>query len=126
MHQQLANIDDPDLQAIARRFRTGLDTVQQGAQLILNDPAENNAPHGAISFHMLMMMGTVCGGWQMARAALKAYQKLESGASDPDFYKTKIVTARFFADHLLPRCVYHLEVMQSGGKAVMDLDEKYF
>lgn len=126
VQEQLSAIDNPDLQVIARRLHTGMDTVQQGAKFILDDPAEENSTHGAISYHMLMIMGTVCGGWQMARAALKANQKLESGTTDPDFYKTKIATARFFADHLLPRSAYHLEVMQTGGEAVMALDEKFF
>ncbi len=55
---------------------------------------------GAVPF--LKLMGIVCGGWQMARAALAAQQELAAGKEgDAAFLKAKITTARFFADHLL-------------------------
>jgi hypothetical protein len=37
----------------------------------------------------------------MARAALVAQHKLDAGEGDAGFYKAKIATARFFADHIL-------------------------
>jgi len=126
VHEELQAMDDTNLKVIAKRFRAAMDTVTKGAKLFLDDPEENNAAHGAISYQMLMLMGTVCGGWQMARAALKAHRKLQSGTEDRDFYETKIITARFYADHLLPRCSLYLQVMESGSDAVMALDEKLF
>src|SRR4051812_41453466 len=54
---------------------------------------------GAVPF--LKLMGIVCGGWQMARAALVAEKKLAAGGGDAAFYKAKIATARFYADHML-------------------------
>lgn len=39
----------------------------------------------------------------MARAALIAAHGLEEGQGDANFYQAKIVTARFYADHVLPR-----------------------
>jgi len=126
VHEELEATDNTNLKVIAKRFRASMDTVTKGAKLFLDDPEENNAAHGAISYQMLMLMGTVCGGWQMARAALKAHRKLQSGTEDRDFYETKIITARFYADHLLPRCSLYLQVMESGSDAVMALDEKLF
>ena len=126
VNKALSAINDDGLQVIAKRLRSGMDAVMQGARLFLNDPDENNGAHGALSYNMLMLMGTVCGGWQMARAALKAHRKLESATNDRDFYQSKIVTARFYAEHLLPRCSYYLQVMESGSDTVMALDEKYF
>jgi butyryl-CoA dehydrogenase len=37
----------------------------------------------------------------MVRAATIAQQRLDEGAVDAAFYKAKIATARFFADHSL-------------------------
>ena len=37
----------------------------------------------------------------MARAAAIARNRLDAGANDPAFYRAKITTARFFADHFL-------------------------
>ena len=49
-----------------------------------------------------MLTGYVCGGWQMARAALAAQAGLASG-EDEGFYRAKIVTAVFYAQQILPK-----------------------
>jgi hypothetical protein len=56
---------------------------------------------GAVPF--LHLCGVVCGGWQMARAALAAQRKLAAGDGDAAFYRAKVATARFFADQDLSR-----------------------
>jgi 3-(methylthio)propanoyl-CoA dehydrogenase len=48
----------------------------------------------------LMLAGTVVAGWQMARALLVAEDRLAAG-EDAAFMRAKIVTARFYADHIL-------------------------
>jgi acyl-CoA dehydrogenase len=48
-------------------------------------------------------MGIVLGGWQLGCAALIAREKLGEDGVDEDFLKAKIITARFFAEHLLPQ-----------------------
>jgi alkylation response protein AidB-like acyl-CoA dehydrogenase len=49
----------------------------------------------------LTQLGTVVGGWLMARSALAA----KAGPSDhtPEFLAEKVNTARFYGEHLLPR-----------------------
>ena len=49
----------------------------------------------------LKLAGIARGGWQMARAALAAARSLRAPGADVDFLRTKIATARFFADHVL-------------------------
>jgi len=49
----------------------------------------------------LKLAGIARGGWQMARAALAAARSLRAPGADVDFLRTKIATARFFADHML-------------------------
>jgi 3-(methylthio)propanoyl-CoA dehydrogenase len=48
----------------------------------------------------LMLAGNLMAGWQLARALLVAQDELKAGVDAP-FMKAKIVTARFYADHLL-------------------------
>jgi alkylation response protein AidB-like acyl-CoA dehydrogenase len=50
----------------------------------------------------LRMFSLVVAGWVMARQALAARAALDNGAEDPDFLRAKLVTARFFAEQLLP------------------------
>jgi acyl-CoA dehydrogenase len=50
---------------------------------------------------LLRLSGTVCGGWQLARAALAAHRRIAAGDADKDFLEAKINTARFYAHHIL-------------------------
>ena len=77
---------------------------------------------GAVPF--LKLMGIVCGGWQMARSALVAEKKLAEGGGDAAFYKTKITTARFYADHVLVQAPGLAATMVSGSAGVMAVSEE--
>ena len=77
---------------------------------------------GAVPF--LRLMGIVSGGWQMARAALVAQKKLAAGDGDAGFYKAKISTARFFADHLLSQAPGLAATVIKGGAGAMAVPEE--
>jgi alkylation response protein AidB-like acyl-CoA dehydrogenase len=49
----------------------------------------------------LMLCGKLLCGWQMARALIRVDELLSDGASNVDFLQAKIVTAQFFAEHVL-------------------------
>jgi hypothetical protein len=74
----------------------------------------------------LELAGLVCGGWQMARAALVAVRRRDEGAGDAAFYRAKLATARFYADHLLARAPALAETIQSGATGVLALPEEDF
>jgi alkylation response protein AidB-like acyl-CoA dehydrogenase len=59
-----------------------------------------NALAGATPY--LRMFSLVTGGWLMARQALVAQAQLDAGTGDAEVMAAKIVTARFFAEQLLP------------------------
>ena len=77
---------------------------------------------GAVPF--LRLMGIVCGGWQMARAALVAESKLAAGGGDAAFYKAKIATARFYSDHLLVQASGLAATMVKGSSGVMAVPDE--
>jgi alkylation response protein AidB-like acyl-CoA dehydrogenase len=74
---------------------------------------------GAVPY--LMLWGYVAGGWQMARAALIAAKK----SGDP-FYDAKLVTARYYADHVLPKALGLKHEITAGGKSTLALSEAQF
>jgi butyryl-CoA dehydrogenase len=71
-------------------------------------------------------MGIVCGGWQMARAALISQKKLAAKTGDASFYQTKIATARFYADHVLAQAPGLRNTVVRGAAGVMALTEEQF
>jgi alkylation response protein AidB-like acyl-CoA dehydrogenase len=60
----------------------------------------NNSLAGATPY--LRMFGIVTGGWLLARAAAAAQRALDEGG-DSDFLRQKLVTARFYAEQVLPQ-----------------------
>ena len=55
-------------------------------------------------------------GWLMAQQALVATRQVANGAADADVAAVKLVTTRFFAEHLLPQ-VHGLVSPVTAGKA---------
>ncbi len=85
-----------------------------------NDP--HAAPAGATPY--LRMFATTVGGHLLAKSALKAKAMLEGGASDTDFLKAKIVTARFFMGQILPTATALLGPVTEGPETLFAIDEE--
>jgi 3-(methylthio)propanoyl-CoA dehydrogenase len=68
----------------------------------------------------LMLAGNLMAGWQMARALLVAQEQLAQG-TDTAFMQAKIVTARFYADHLLAKAPGMRDSIVEGAECVTAL-----
>ena len=62
-----------------------------------------NSPNAVFSGSVpyLMLAGNLMAGWQMARGLLAAEAQLAAGGEDAAFMQAKIITAQFYAEHLL-------------------------
>ncbi len=69
----------------------------------------------------LMLWGYTAGGWMMGKAALVAAKK-----PDDEFYAAKLVTARYYAEHVLPKTSALAHEIQHGGPSTMALTEDQF
>jgi acyl-CoA dehydrogenase len=69
----------------------------------------------------LMMWGYTAGGWMMTKAALVAAGKL-----DDAFYSAKLTTARYYADHVLPKASAYKHEITHGGASTIALPEEHF
>jgi alkylation response protein AidB-like acyl-CoA dehydrogenase len=74
----------------------------------------------------LKLAGIVHGGWQLGRAALAAHRRLAAAGNDPEFCRTKIATARFFADHVLVSAQALADSIVAGSTATLALAESEF
>jgi hypothetical protein len=84
----------------------------------------NNALSGSYDF--MHMMGHVCLGLMWARMAKAAMDALASGASDTEFYETKIATGRHYMARQLPATAMHLARINTGADTVMALQAAHF
>ena len=91
--------------------------------LIDHAPDDPNVP-GAASVNLLMLTGTVLGGWQMARAALA----VTGGATkmDAGFRDAKLITAHFYMQNILPRSSAYRRAATAGIESVMAMPEELF
>src|SRR2546429_3742585 len=98
---ELGKAAGEDMAATREAFSAALTAAEECVSwMVIAYGNDIKAAHaGAVPF--LKLMGIVCGGWQMARAALVARQRLSEGKGDKSFYEAKIKTARFYADHVL-------------------------
>jgi hypothetical protein len=122
---ELAKSKNPDIQALRATLTAAAQALADGVEFIVANAGRDvkSVFAGAVPF--LKLMGIVAGGWQMARAALAAERKIDSG--DRDFLAAKIATARFYGDHVLVQAPALRNTVVDGAPGVMALsDEQFF
>jgi alkylation response protein AidB-like acyl-CoA dehydrogenase len=123
---QLAEQSDADLQAIGQALATSIDALQAAVHFILHTFGADvrQALVGSVPF--LELFGIVAGGWQMARAARVAQQRLAQGQGDAAFLRGKILTARFYADHVLSAASGLSHTVTQGASSALALQDDQF
>ena len=126
LDRELAGEAGADFASIRTSLSRGVQSLADAAQYIVANfgPDVGGVSVGAVPF--LKLLGVVAGGWQMARAALVAQKRLREGAADADFYRAKIITARFYADHVLAHATGYAHTVVHGAAGAMALAEAQF
>jgi hypothetical protein len=104
------------LKRLAAARKAFVDVVDFVATQTKSDP--NAVFAGSVPY--LMLAGQTIAGWQMARALLAAEDRLAEGV-DPAFMQAKIVTARFYADHILSALPGLRDSIVEGAESVTAL-----
>ena len=123
---ELASNGDAALGAIAKSLGAGVSAVEEAVAYILATYNQDIKAASVGSVPFLKLLGIVAGGWQMGRAALIAKRKLDAGEGEATFYKTKIVTARFYADHVLAQASGLAYTIVNGAAGALELSEEQF
>ncbi len=124
--KELAGSSDASLTVIRRALADGVAALSEATDWLLETYPYNPKAAAAGSVPYLKLWGIVGGGWQLARSALIAKRRLDEGAEDFDFYRGKIGTARFFAEHLMPLAQAYKQAIVNGSASVLALDEAQF
>jgi acyl-CoA dehydrogenase len=121
--KELAGHNHAALAVIRRALAEGVSALNEATDWLLETSPYNAPAASAGAVPYLKLWGIVAGGWQMARAAHIAKARLDSGAEDFDFYRGKIGTARFYAEHILPLAPSYRAVIVNGSGSVLALEE---
>ena len=112
---------DAGLAPLGEALAESLERARRARQWVLDHAGEDRNVAGAASVNYLMLLGYLCGGWLMGQSALKAAALLAAGGGDSTFLQAKLVTARFFCEHLLPRTGACLAAIEAGPESMMAL-----
>jgi alkylation response protein AidB-like acyl-CoA dehydrogenase len=98
----LRSHDDASLNAIGKSLQEGLAQWREVTRCVL--ASAKTQPEGALTaaVPILNLAVSVSNGWMMGRAALIARQRLDEGHAATEFLRDKCVSARFYADHVMP------------------------
>jgi alkylation response protein AidB-like acyl-CoA dehydrogenase len=99
-----------------------VDSLESATRWIVETYPQNANAAASVAVPYLKLFGTVAGGWMMARAALVAREKLKQPDADRDFLQAKLATARFYAEHELPRALPLAREVTGGAGSVLALD----
>ncbi|WP_368186701.1 acyl-CoA dehydrogenase C-terminal domain-containing protein [Aestuariibius sp. HNIBRBA575] len=118
--------DDDFDQAFINPLKDASKALQAAGMYFMQNGMKN--PNNALSgsYDFMHMMGHVTLGLMWAKMAKAAQTALDNGASDREFYETKIATGKFYMARQLPACAMHLARIETGADTVMALDAESF
>ena len=115
-----------DIEAIRTGLVAAADALEDATRWVAQSVKAElvNALAGSVPF--LRLAGTALGGWLLARGALVAQTRLGQRDGDPAFLEAKLVTARFYAEVILPPALAELGPLKAAGRTVFVLSEEQF
>ena len=117
---ELVKSGTADALTMAKRLKAAREAFVDVVNFVAgNTKASPNAVFAG-SVPYLMLAGNVMAGWQMARAMLVAQEQIAAG-TDVAFMQAKIITARFYADHLLTKAPGLRDSIVEGAECVTAL-----
>jgi alkylation response protein AidB-like acyl-CoA dehydrogenase len=122
--QALASMGAP-FEASRRHFTAAIDALEAATRWLVDTFPREPQRAAAVAVPYLELFGTVAGGWLMMKSAVVAHAKAGS-ADDREYLVSKMVTARFYAEHILPRARSYADTVLTGSSAVLELDEESF
>jgi alkylation response protein AidB-like acyl-CoA dehydrogenase len=127
MRRTIAALDSAELAPIRVALTEAVALLERAVAWVVDTSATDARAVAAGAVPFLKLFGVVAGGWQMGRAAHVAQARLGAGDnSDPGFYRAKLATARFYADHVLPQAHGLAHAAMFGASSVLAPDDVLF
>jgi hypothetical protein len=118
--------DAADAEVIGRHLNAAASALEAATRWLVERGTDDPAASYAGATHYLRLMGQVAGGSMMAKAALTAHKSSQQRRENTGFYRTKLVMARFFAEHILSQSPSLLTPITEGHATIMALSSEQF
>jgi len=114
--------------SIKKNLEEALVATEEATDWIFARGAENPNDVMAGATPYLKMLGQLVGGWLLARQAVFAEEQVKNGSDkfDTEYLNSKIVTARFYAEQLLPIAGSQLNAVTAGSSDLYAMQAEGF
>ncbi|MBI1326260.1 MAG: acyl-CoA dehydrogenase [Alphaproteobacteria bacterium] len=120
------NQTNPEMMEFVMNLAKAFMKLQQSTALIAQKGLKDPNEAGAASVDYLRQFALVALGYMWARMAKVAQEKLAAGTGNKEFYESKIMTAKFFFDRMLPESEGRFRMISAGAKSMMELKAEGF
>lgn len=115
-----------DLQEFIFPLAKSFMKLQQSTAMVAQRGLKNPDEAGAASVDYLRQFALVAMAYMWCKMVIVAKERIESGEGDQEFYKSKLITAKFFMERMLPETDAKFKMVLAGAGSMMELDEAAF
>ncbi len=117
---------EEQLTTLASALEKANGELQKATMWFMANGMANPNHVGAGAYHYMHLMGIVSLGLMWLRMARASAAVLANGAEDRGFHEAKLVTARFFAERIIPEAGALRRKIEAGADTVMALPVEAF
>ncbi len=115
----------PGLPEITEPLAQALSLLEQATSWLETRGGEDPDIYGASGTEYQRIFGLTLFAWVWGQIATIALDRAANG-ENREFYKSKLLSARFFMQRVLPMIHGHMAVLQSGSESIMAPVDNYF
>ena len=117
---------DPKLAGVAEALEKASGQLGAATMWLMQNAMQNPENAGAGAVHYMHILGIVATGLMWLRMAKAAATLLESGEGDTRYLEAKLITARFFAERVMPDAGALRRKIEGGADSLMAIDPDMF
>ncbi len=117
---------DPKLAGVAEALEKASGQLGAATMWLMQNAMQNPENAGAGAVHYMHMLGIVATGLMWLRMAKAAATLLESDEGDTRYLEAKLITARFFAERVMPDAGALRRKIEGGAESLMAIDPDMF
>jgi alkylation response protein AidB-like acyl-CoA dehydrogenase len=117
---------DGEAAKLAGAMEKATGDLQAATMWLMQNAMANPNNAGAAAYPYMTLMGVVCLGLMWLRMAKASSAALADGAEDKGFHEAKLVTARFFAERVMPETGALRRKIEAGSESLMALSAEAF
>ncbi|MBA2935588.1 acyl-CoA dehydrogenase C-terminal domain-containing protein [Sphingomonas sp. CGMCC 1.13654] len=122
----IAKAKDGPQAELAGHLEKAVGQLQAGAMWLMQNGMKDPNNAGAAAYPLMTMMGVVAIGWMWLKMARAAQAQLDAGEGDKAFLEAKLITARFYAERILPDAGALRRKLEGGAESIMALPVESF